>query len=308
MVFVTLSCTKEVTTLDPTSTPTPSPNFNTNDRLVFKDFNEFNKTYLMLTEFKSIDELSFWAQSRNHSTLLNSSDSTLTDYSDILKTILNKDSEFELGDSIVLFNNGTLYTYSKKESNKITLKNNPEKYNKVGYIRVTLVGGLNEKTVNLNINSLNAKWQHEFTQHSYQPCGGTKTWADGTRKFVDEIFDETTYYYYVYYSHLYLRIKLEWRGSGGWKVASEQREIHVHVTGSAYWYPGGFGNNTGSNADYYCNSPLGPGVGPVTLPLMNATGAAVYPPYWVVTLDGTISQHVIGDDTNNSWLISGSLW
>jgi hypothetical protein len=39
---------------------------------------------------------------------------------------------------------------------------------------------------------------------------------------------------------------------------------------------------------------------------MTAVGAAIYSPYWTVLLNGTISQHVKGDDTNATWTISGT--
>jgi len=296
------SCTKEpkMTTAVPI-----------NDRLAFKSFEEFNDTYVSLGKFKSIDELAFWAQEKNHSTLLNSTDSTLTEYSDILKTILNKDSEFEIGDSIVLFNHGDLYTYSKKEANKISFTNNPEKLNKIGSIKVNVISeGSKEKSTDLSINSFDAKWQYEFGMTGWEySCNNAVHGGPVCRKFVNEIVDETVYDYYVYYSHLYIRIKMEWKTcpNGTWRPATELREVHVHILGSAYWYPGGFGGGCGQNADFSCTLPLGPVNGALMLPLMNAAGAAIYYPYWTVSLTGSISQYAIGD-SNPAWVISGNLW
>lgn len=300
--FIILSCTKEVSTTTPASTP-PST---TNDRLVFKNFKEYYDTYLMLAKFNSKEELSYWAQSKNHSTLLESSDSTIVIYSDVLKTILNKDSEFELGDSIVLFNNGDLYAYSKNESNQITFKNSPEKYKKIGSISVRILDGSIFRTVLLYVNTLNANNQHEFVQHSYQPCGGSKTWADGNRKYVHEILDESTITYPgpVYYSSLYLRIKLEYKVSR-WRPASEQRSIILNnIQGSALWYPGGFGGNYGPiNTSVTCWS------GDAYVFLRSAVGADPWDtPYWLVSMTGTITHHVMGDDTNPAWVNGPNLW
>jgi hypothetical protein len=215
------------------------------DRLAFQSMKEYNDTYLMLAKLKSKEELSFWAQSNNHSTLLNSSDSSMLVYSDVFKTILNKDYEFELGDSIVLFNNGDLYAYSKNESNQITLLKNPEKFNKIGSVIVTILKKPEVKSVILPVNTLNADYnQMEFTQMYYQPCGEDLMVVEGSRKYVHEILDESTVTYPgpVYYSYLYLRIKLEYykssRPNRGWNPAGEQRTITVsNLSGSAYWYP-----------------------------------------------------------------------
>lgn len=89
--MVILGCSKEVK-----NTFLP-PSLIANDRLVFENFDEFYKTYLTLAKNYSGDELVYQAQCKNHSTLLNSSDTTLNVYSTVFRTILNKNSEFEHG-------------------------------------------------------------------------------------------------------------------------------------------------------------------------------------------------------------------
>ncbi|MCE5346380.1 MAG: hypothetical protein LLG13_08855 [Bacteroidales bacterium] len=221
IILSCLSCTKDKDLVS-------LVNGNKSDRLVFKNFEEFNDTYLLLqTKFHTMDELSLWAYSKKHSTLLYSLDSTIVDYSEVLKTILNRDSEFELSDSIVLFNNGTLYAYSKNESNKITLKDNPEKYRNIGIVSLNTPGIAKAKSTSIAFSGgLNANNQSiPFYQQTYVTCGtgGELVTCYGQRKFVDELYSETV----GNYTYIYLRIKLEYKGSS-WHAAGEPYTIMIN--------------------------------------------------------------------------------
>lgn len=48
-----------------------------NDRLSFVSFKDFNKSYLELSKLTSKEDLLIWANTKNHSTLLNTEDSAL---------------------------------------------------------------------------------------------------------------------------------------------------------------------------------------------------------------------------------------
>src|ERR1035437_4735644 len=85
--FIVFSCSKEEKKVE---------NNIPNDRLSFQNMQEFNDNYQILAKMDSKENLTVWAQAKNHSTLLYSTDTLISEYSDALKTILNRDSEFEL--------------------------------------------------------------------------------------------------------------------------------------------------------------------------------------------------------------------
>jgi hypothetical protein len=289
-----LSCSKE-----------KAPETIQNDRLQFRNMQEFNDTYVMLSKMSSKEELQSWADAKKHSNLLNSDDSSIEQYSDVLKTILNKDSEYELDNSIIWFNNGQLYAFSKSDEPKLkSLKSNTSNLHKVGSVNLSGIDNVNLKSINLGLGRLDARNQKQFTQQYYQPCGGTLKALSGNRKYVHEIYDES--YAYdpgpVIYSYLHLRIKLEWKGSGGWKAAGEQREIRVNVSGTANMYPSGVGGAFNiPNYFYDCSGNL-------DFVIMSVTGAYPYTPSWTVSMSGSIYQKVKGDVAANAWTNSGILW
>jgi hypothetical protein len=60
-------------------------------------------------------------------------------------------------------------------------------------------------------------------------------WSGNLRKYVNELYamyDNVAYFQggFSYHTILYLRIKLEWKGSGGWKTAGEYRFISYNFT------------------------------------------------------------------------------
>lgn len=306
IVFIFISCSKEVNNnLPPQQIPTP------NDRLVFQSFKEYYNTYIMLCKFHTEDELRIWAQSKNHSTLLDSQDSIINNYSGSLRTILNKDSEFEIGDSIVLFNKGDLYAYSKKESNKISLLDNPEKFKKIGAIRSSLVGGKEAKSVDIGANG-NSYIPDQFDLIYYQPCGealqGPFALGSAQRQFVSQLYDETTFSPFFdgpfIYSTLFLFIKLEEKtNSIPWRTCNNQREVSFHVSGSATYKAGGssliFTIPTITGV-YSCSSVIASG--PLSFFLAGADGSNMYGyvPSWTISVYGFISQHVLGDTKHST--------
>jgi hypothetical protein len=80
---------------------------------------------------------------------------------------------------------------------------------------------------------------------------------------VDEIYGFFDGYYDAapgikgYKAYLILRVKLEWKGSGDWEPAGEERSITVNVSG--------FGNLLGTNPNPFFTRYI---LGPIS-PLMN---------------------------------------
>jgi hypothetical protein len=311
MVILGLGCTKEIK--DPLR---PSPIVN--DRLVFQNFDEFYKTYLTLAKNSSEDELAYWAQCKDHSTLLNSSDTTLYEYSTVFRAILNKNSEFELGNDIIWFNNGNFYTLPKGESNVEAFKCNPDTSMKVGLINIKPVIERNDKgAIIWNNNTLDSRNQLEFWQSSYQSCGEALIIGGGWRKYVHEVYGESFIILsgvgYHIYSSLWLKIKLEWKGNrGGWKVAGEQRNIKLtDLHGTAWWgWPQTYVADLDIEYADSCFTNYGSFRGE-KLVWLTGLGGEEYEgqaDYWDLTLTGTIYQHVIGDDMSQAWWNGPSLW
>lgn len=279
----------------------------TNDRLSFRNMDEFHETYLKLSELTSKEDLELWAESRGHSTLLHSEDPSVMNYSDILRTILNKDAEFELAGSIVRLDidNGNLYAVSKNhralsENDKGDL----DGYQVIAKVEINKIGSISNKETGdarlyLGPNSLDARNQREFNQVEYGPCGTAPGPLAGRRKYVHELVDETIISSVTTYKYLYLRIKLEFRGSRRWKPAGEQREIRIDVNGTLKLGPIDFGSyaifdvvNCSRDRTYLIKAVLG------------------VPPgrFWNITMNGSIYQKVIGDVPTNAWNNKGTLW
>lgn len=311
--MIILGCTKEVK-------DTLRPYTYDNDRLVFRNFDDFYNTYLSLAKNSSMDELAFWAQSKNHSTLLNSSDTTLYEYSTVFRTILNKNLEFQLGNDIIWFNKGNFYALPKGGSNVEAFKCNPDTSNKVGSIKIKPVIERNEKgAIIWNNYTLDARNQQEFWQAYKAPCGESTILTSGNRKYVHEVYGESLIGYngycgcYHIYSSLWLRIKLEWKGNrGGWKVASEQRNIKlIDLQGTAWWgWPQTYVADLDIEDADSCFTNNG-NLGGEKLVWLTGLDGEVYEgqdDYWDLTLTGTVYQHVIGDYMSNAWWNGPSLW
>ncbi|NLW30400.1 MAG: hypothetical protein GXY77_02975 [Fibrobacter sp.] len=296
--------------------PNPISQNTKTDRLNFVSQQEFFDTYSSLSNM-SREELDVWEQKNHHSSLLNSDDQSLLAYSDAFRTVLNTNSEFEIGDSIIWFYLGNLYAVSKHEEKKLLeIQHNPEAFEAVGCVEIHLVTPNNEDAlnkVNLGFSGLDARNQYQFTQQSYHPCNGTWKQLVGRRKYVHEIYAQSVAIKLMdnitqINSQLYLRIKLEFRNSKGkWRAAGEHRNIDINVSGSAQ-LTSCSSKAISLNASFNCsgdqtiylssNSFLWPS------DITSAKGVT----NWKVSLNGTIYQHVRGDNNSNAWVNSGVLW
>ena len=290
-VFI-LSCTKENTK----NTPTESSK---SDRLLFKDCKEYSETSMMLSKMTSITDLQIWAQEKGHSTLLFDEDTTLSNYSPSLKTILNKDSEFQLGDSIVWFHSGNFYTYAKNSNVTVDLKANPELYKRSGYVTSSKISSSSKG--NLYEGGNCPLVTGNFNQTHYVSCDGLHiTNGTGTRKWVAELRDQTSLIDYSYWeSTLWLVLKLEWKGSGGWAEASEERDVHYNINGTVSFHNNGQSIpmvllHTSGVLTCANGHPVSYNLWiPESIMSPYSHGEGVI--YWAVSLNGQSTQHILGN-------------
>ncbi|GEM_PF-3606199 len=112
-------------------------------RVVFDSSEDMINQYILLGK-SSKDNLTEWVKSKGINSALNSeniSDTSLLSRPDYFRAILNEDLEFQIGDTVIWYNQGNLYVLSEsKENDKKILqkrKNNPDQLAIAGYSKVS---------------------------------------------------------------------------------------------------------------------------------------------------------------------------
>ncbi len=283
------------------------------DRLNFSNFREMLDLYAELSK-KDPNELLLWAKIKSHSTLLESQDTVIMNYSNALKTILNKDYEFQVGDSIIRFNNGDFLAFSKFESQNTELT----KMKKIGSVQLSKEQSSSKGIVYLSSGQRNSAPQHEFIITQYIPCIGNPEYGIfGYRKYVCDLYHEfilIAYYppVYMFQSSAYLRIKLEYRTSRTpWYISNNEHVINYHVYGSAD-FSIGYDEWMYYNFDNY-RSSLGGCDNIVTVPLNVLLAITTgwcdvndMDPLWRISIFGSINQQINGDPHSNTF--SSNTW
>lgn len=302
IVIVCISCSKELNnSIDTPSVQSSNDKIGTNDRLVFQNYDEYISMYKMLCKYSTDDELSFWAQTKKHTTLLNSQDTLLDKYSSVLRTILNEDYEFEIGESIVWFNvkTGDLLTYPKN-------LDKPDKENltgltKIGSIKLSKIGLKMLKATDVGAGTVHSKWQEEFTITRYAPCGGpVEEPISGMRKWVAELYHEVHYYSptQLYDSWLWLRLKLEERTPRiNWRQCYNYRELEYDIDFTAIYTANGYTVNTFSGSRFASLIGCDAISGPKNVQLADVATRSPVAPIFTVSMTGYIWQHILGDNT-----------
>lgn len=270
------------------------------DRFSFTSMEEFHDMYIMLTEFESKEELQYWAKTKNHSTLLNSTDNTVEFYSNALKTILNKDSEFELGEKIVWFNKGHLYAIPKRDEARLNdLKENPELYEEIGEIKLQFIAPSGLKTADLDLNENYVIGLKQFTQKYKSLYCQAKVEQVASRIYLHYLVDESFIIAEGYggtpdywRSSLFLRVQFK---TGSMTTAYARRDISVNVSGTAYLMGTTLQTNYSINKNYNCRP------GDVELLVASFDYGMNYIPYWKVSMSGSIYQKVVEDLPSNAW-------
>jgi hypothetical protein len=286
-----------------------------NDRLVFQDYNEFLETYNKMTKY-SDNELRLWAQSKMHSTLIDTRDSVLINYSSILRTILNKNLEFELDGFVVMLKEGEFLGYPKNDNPPD--KENLQAFTKIASVSLSKIDLENSKATDLGAGQRNSIWQNEFILERYYPCGGPLEFGFyARRKFVSEIYHEAFYNssFEQWNSNLWLRIKLEERTSKiDWRTCWNYREISYNVSGTANYMFGGYvvSSHPFSTSAAYLNCGYS---GPLGVFITSASYAPnPSSPVFNVSMSGYITQHILGDQNPNNTITvpsappGGILW
>lgn len=222
-----------------------------------------------------------------------------------IKSILNPDGEVVVNDTILWYNNGTIYFIPDNDSKLLfRVKENPKDYNLIGIVRSELIKSSHLKSTILNPNAIDARHQKEFNQ-----------WGDSRsrRKYVHEVYCYFQSWpvscvphgcYYDVITSVSLRLKLEWKSSSGWKPAGEKRNMYYKVNGSVYFgaeqykYP----INISSMAENHSGDKI------ITLAsTRNIFYGANF--YWNINIEGSITHSVVGDISSNKWINSGyPLW
>ncbi len=241
-----------------------------------------------------------------------------------IRSLLNANAEIQIGDTIIWYNNGIKYYIpGASEAELQRIKVHPEQARlKAMYEIKTAPVRLNTNDQDITApasiylsNSADARHQYEFWQQAP---------AAGWRKYVHEVAAYTDYAYvapntcgqatYWYNTGCYLYIKLEWKGRRGWNPAGESRNISYNLTCSgSSASPRGCGI-----VDYlgFYTTPVGSTTqsSNLTLVLGTAGGYTVsssgyYPIGWTLSVEGSISQNVVGDVPSNAWTNTGyPLW
>ena len=283
--------------------PVSSYNQETSARISFKNDEEFMKTFDDLSKLSSKEEMDRWSKSKGYSNLLNSEDEDLETLPYAFLTILNKNAEFEMNDSIIWYHSGQLYKFAKQDEEEIqNLKMSPEKCQVAGHINTQVVESVEDRTATINTNTVDAAHQYQFTQTSYQPCGGALTFTNGVRKYVHEVRSYSYTSGYTSYNRLFLRLKLEYRTSNNkWRSAGEKREMEVDVFGDASISPGGLPTSFSVNQSLTCAND-------VEFLIGYQLGYGYTPSSWTLNMSGSITHSVMGDNPSNTWVNSGQLW
>ncbi|GAB3995604.1 hypothetical protein GCM10028807_36200 [Spirosoma daeguense] len=236
-----------------------------NGRLAFKDKASFEKVLSQIRTISTEEEAAKWESKFNYASLrkYNAAHRDKPKLEEMNlpifnKVLLNENAEYIIGKTIVWFNDGYVHYIDNQDENLLQqIKSNPAlSKNKSAVITKVIpvsedvkstmgtIGGTSlyawyQKMWSLNCsNGLERKTVYELVSTTIQGGQGNT-------------FDYT----------LYIRIKLEWRGSSGWRPnAGETRQVYVNISGSVWAQcnvitPPPFSFNTWytSNSDIHLN-------------------------------------------------------
>lgn len=273
-------------------------------RITFIDSQEFMDTSLELLQ-KDYQGQTEWANSQIPNSILNKLDQC--DDVQMLamprgyQALFNDKMEFQVADSIFRFEQGNLFLIG---IGKIKLKEKVQ----CGQMIMTASTSLDDSEIqeyspnsgstrNTHFDLAFGKISVPSHQHEFKIESKTKY----TFKYVHEFVSYLTNLGGVMSEVLVLRLKLEYRGSGSWKAASEKRNIDIDMHTNV-----SIQNYTGNISQYYLNTSLRnvqynqeglvASVNPKVAPLPIRV--------WTVNASGTIKHSLVdygGKEWNDGW-------
>jgi hypothetical protein len=242
MLLLAVGCSDETLTSNRNDTDLSVEN----GRLVFRNKESFEKIIVKLSK---MDEktLNDWKSRYSFNSLndrlegIGQNDSEITaqdeeyyKFPSFYWNVLNSKGEVKVGDEIFWYNNGARHAV-KTESDLEQIKLDPSKSVKKApyFFNTHEIHTTNDqagRTIGENLTIGHGSGTYAPNQYQFSYC------YNGTpRKYVNELVSLVQYEFdsgggFVYHVWLYLKIKLEYKGSSTWKPAGEYRFIDINLT------------------------------------------------------------------------------
>lgn len=279
-----------------------------NGRLVFPDYTAFKDAVHLLSQ-KSMEDVDNLLKNNSFHSLYDTlrslaGNGKLPPEQEALDTLhlpyfitalLNTKGEVLIGDSISWFKNGKEYFIHKNEEAALPalkvhagfhVRSVPAYASKLPHLAAA-------KQLFLDKEDPDGKWQHEFVAQYPNR---------GNRKYVVEMapvsLDNDRY--------LVLRCKLEWKGSGNWKPAGEEKVIKGSIEGSAVYLMSGWTGTYTNGPDFsFAFFAQQSNNFERSLGAFRITGGFAVYSFWEFEMTGYITEHIVGDIPENEWTFSG---
>lgn len=270
LVCLLSSCNSEIDNLDQPQVPAEN-------RAVFESTSDFMKTFENLIYYNK-SELKEWSKSKNINSLLEECEKNNLEQTQLpqaLQSMLNKNAEFQIKDSIIRYDNNNFYLIAVNNTEL-------EEFVIIGGVKSNKLGNsdLTKGYYEMGTDEIDGSHQYEFKLEE-----GDKY----TFKYVHELQTYTINLHIDTGYYLSMRVKLEYRGKK-WHEASEMRELEYQISTTVDLVP------VLTGASNYPRIPTTtPAQGNVEIPL------AVYfisndtrIKQWNVSIGGYIKHQVIG--------------
>lgn len=135
------------------------------DIKIFKNVEEFQKTFELLNSFKNHSDFERWSLEQNFNSLYNCEEYKFEDEIPFkLSLILNKNKEFIIGNKIISFSNGVIYENQIDELGKII-----DKKKVIGTATVTKKSQSqnnyeNHNSSRMTVNASGGEWKEDWTE------------------------------------------------------------------------------------------------------------------------------------------------
>lgn len=269
IAFILSSCAQEFQEKsNSTQKPLPLAKFNS--------VSDFLDTFDYLANLR-FEELKLWVKTNNFDSSIYKSesiqDTLFRDTPIAFQALFNTNLEVQIGESIITYSNGELYSitkngniYDKKNYGYAKYDEDSSHQPSTRYSGTSIHGdkqSSRQHEFGINANNYHYKYIHQI------------------RSFTTVINTQTRY-------ALVLDIKMEYKNSGSWKSAGRERTIEYNLNSSC-----SFGVERGENLYFKTNIPIHYSDGYANIVLFSAKSKALNN-RWVYTLTGTVTQEIVG--------------